>query len=56
MSTADWVIVVLAAAIVLVSLALAWYRRRHGKTGCGGGCSGCPHAGSCDRSDNSPSE
>ena len=41
-----WIDVVLLGGIAaLVALMVYWMRHR--KRGCGGGCSGCAHSGSC---------
>lgn len=41
MSTADVVILLAAIGAVAGGMAAAVWRRRHGKTGCGGDCARC---------------
>ena len=49
MSPADIVILILAVLCVAGSIVLALRRRKNGRSGCSGGCTGCPHAGQCER-------
>lgn len=47
MNPIDWIILIGAVAIVAGSI-WAWLRRKKtGKTGCGCGCSTCPHGSTC---------
>ncbi len=47
MSVVDWVILVLAVLCVGGAIAAWLWRKKQEKTGCGGGCCGCPHADDC---------
>lgn len=47
MTPADWVILLLAVACVAGGIGFARRRKKRGKTGCGGGCGGCPYSASC---------
>lgn len=49
MSPADIVILILAVLCVAGAIGLALWRRKTGRSGCSGGCAGCPHAGGCER-------
>ncbi len=47
MKPIDWIILIVAVAIVVFAI-VAWIRRKKtGKTGCGCGCSACPHGSAC---------
>ena len=47
MNPIDWIILIGAVAIVVGSIAAWLHRKKTGKTGCGCGCSTCPHGSSC---------
>lgn len=46
-ATAVTVLVIIAALIL--ALAVTVRRRRSGKRGCSGGCTGCPMSGECEK-------
>lgn len=47
MSWVDYVIIAALAVGVLGIIAYLIKEKRQGKSGCGCGCSGCPHANAC---------
>lgn len=47
MSWVDYVIIAVLAVGVLGIIAYLIKEKRQGKSGCGCGCSGCPHANAC---------
>ena len=47
MKPIDYIIIALAAAVVVGVTAHSIWKKKKGQGGCGCGCSGCPHAGAC---------
>ena len=47
MKPIDYIIIGIVAAAVLGAIAYLIWRKKKGISGCGCGCSGCPHAGAC---------
>lgn len=47
MGAVEWIVIAVAAAIVIFTVVAHIFRKKKGKNACGCDCSGCAYGGSC---------